>query len=100
MQPDKMSMESPSFKHLGGNDYAFEGVIKNQSDSLMSAPALELTLTDDIDMPVIRKIITPEDMRLTSPMRDRRAQSFEVRFSLDPEASSKIIGYRAFLFYP
>jgi hypothetical protein len=45
MQPEKMSMESGSFKHLGGNDYAFEGVIKNQSDSLMSAPALELSLT-------------------------------------------------------
>lgn len=100
MQPEKMSMESGSFKHLGGNDYAFEGVIKNQSDSLMSAPALELSLTDEIDMPVIRKIITSEDMGLSSPMRDHRAQSFEVRFSLEPEASSKINGYRAFLFYP
>lgn len=100
MQPDKVSMESGSFKHLGGNDYAFEGVIKNQSDLLMSAPALELSLTDEIDMPVIRKVITPDDMGLTSPLRDHRTQSFEVRFSLDPESSSKINGYRAFLFYP
>ena len=100
MQPDKVSMESGSFKHLGGNDYAFEGVIKNQSDLLMSAPALELSLTDEIDMPVIRKVITPDDMGLTSPLRDHRTQSFEVRFSLDPQASSKINGYRAFLFYP
>ena len=100
MQPDKVSMESGSFKHLGGNDYAFEGIIKNQSDLLMSVPALELSLTDEIDMAVIRKVITPEDMGLTSPLRDHRTQSFEVRFSLDPQASSKINGYRAFLFYP
>lgn len=100
MQPDHVSMESGSFKHLGGHDYAFEGVIKNQSDGLMTAPALELSLTDEIDMPVIRKVMTPDDMRLTSPLRDHRTQSFEVRFSLEPQAAAKITGYRAFLFYP
>lgn len=100
MQPDKVSIESGSFKHLGGNDYAFEGVIKNQSDLLMGTPALELSLTDDIDMPVIRKVITPEDLGLPAYLRNYRAQSFELRFTLEPDASSKINGYRAFLFYP
>jgi hypothetical protein len=51
-------------------------------------------------MPVIRKVISAEDMGLPEYLRNFRAQSFEVRFSLDPEASAKIIGYRAFLFYP
>lgn len=100
MKPDKLSIESGSFKHMGGNDYAFAGVIKNQSDVYLQTPSLELSLTDDIDMPVVRKVITPEDMRLPSPLRGYRAQSFEVKFSLDPETSSKINGYRAFLFYP
>lgn len=100
MQPDKVSMESGSFKHLGGNDYAFEGVIKNRSEMHISPPALELSLTDDIDMPVIRKVISAEDLGLPDPLRQHRAQSFEVRFALDPDVSSKINGYRAFLFYP
>jgi len=85
---------------LGGNDYAFEGVIKNQSELFLSEPSLELSLTDEIDMPVIRKVISPQDMGLTSPLRSYRAQSFEVTFALSPEDSSKINGYRAFLFYP
>lgn len=100
MQPNSLSIESQSFKHLGGTDYAFEGVIKNQSELLMETPFLELSLMNQMDMPVIRKIITPDDMRLTTPLRGYRAQPFEVRFSLDPEASSKINGYRAILFYP
>ena len=100
MHPDKLSIESGSFKHLGGNDYAFEGVIKNQSDVYMQTPSLELSLTDDIDMPVVRKVITPEDMGLPSPLRGYRAQSFVVKFSLGPDTSSQVNGYRAFLFYP
>ncbi len=100
MQPDKLSIESGSFKHLGGNDYAFEGVIKNRSAVSMRAPSLELSLTDDIDMPVVRKVIAPEDMGFASPLRGYRAQSFEVTFTLEPPISSNVNGYRAFLFYP
>jgi hypothetical protein len=57
-------------------------------------------LTDDIESAVLRKVFTAQELGLNDVLRARRAQSFELRFALDPTLSPLVHGYRAFLFYP
>lgn len=100
MDPAKVSIETGGFKSLGNNEFIFSGSIKNQSDWPMTTPALELSLTDDIEANVLRKVFFPQDLGLVNVIKGRRAQSFELRFTVDATASPAISGYRAFLFYP
>ena len=100
MEPNNLSIETGGFKTLGDNQYVFSGSIKNQSDWPLATPMLELSLTDDLDSAVVRKAFSPEELGLTTVLRGRRAQSFEMRFALDPALSTSVQGYRAFLFYP
>ena len=66
----------------------------------MATPMLELNLTDEVEDSLVRKAFSPEELGLTSVLRGRRAQSFELRFTLNPALSPSVQGYRAFLFYP
>ena len=100
MDPNKVSIETGGFKSLGGDEFMFSGSIKNQSDWPMATPMLELNLTDDVESSLVRKAFSPQELGLNSVLRGRRAQSFELRFSLDPTLSPAVQGYRAFLFYP
>jgi predicted Zn finger-like uncharacterized protein len=100
MSPDKVSMETGTFKRIDANLYSFEGVIKNTSEFPVWMPTLELTLTDSDDTAVVRKVITPSDMGLTDGLRASRSQGFEIKFTVDSAFASRIIGYRSVLFYP
>ena len=100
MEPSKVSIETGGFKSLGNHEFVFSGSIKNQSDWPLATPMLELSLTDDVESAVVRKVFSPEELGLTKVLRSRRAQSFELIFSLDPALSPSVLGYRAFLFYP
>jgi predicted Zn finger-like uncharacterized protein len=100
MEPAKVSIETGGLKTLGNNEFIFSGSIKNQSDWPMTTPALELSLTDDVESAVIRKVFAPEEIGLPNVLKGRRAQSFELRFTVSELLSPGISGYRAFLFYP
>ncbi len=99
-EPNKVSIETGGFKSLGNNDFVFSGSIKNQSDWPLTTPMLELSLTDDVDAAVVRKVFTVQELGLNDVLRSRRAQSFELRFTLDSALSPSVQGYRALLFYP
>jgi predicted Zn finger-like uncharacterized protein len=100
ISPEQVSMETGVFQRIDADLYAFAGVIKNLGDFPVMMPSLELTLTDDNEAVVIRKIITPLDMGLTDSLRAARSQSFEFTFMVDPAFSPRINGYRSVLFYP
>ena len=100
LDPTKVSFETGGLKTLGHNEFMFSGSIKNQSDWPLTTPALELTLTDDLEAAVVRKVFYPQDLGLMSVLKGRRSQSFELRFTTDNSVSTGINGYRAFLFYP
>jgi len=100
MEPNQVAIETDGFKSLGNHEYVFSGSIKNQSDWALATPMLELSLMDDADAAVVRKVFAPQALGLNDVLRSRRAQSFELRFSLDSSFSPLVQGYRAFLFYP
>jgi predicted Zn finger-like uncharacterized protein len=99
MDPDHVALESSRFKRAGPDTFVFEGTVKNLGDSVLSPPALELTLNAD-GSDVVRKVITPAELGLSEPLRPRGNHAFFFTFRLDPSLSPTIDGFKALLFYP
>jgi predicted Zn finger-like uncharacterized protein len=79
--------------------------IRNRARFAQDYPALELTLTDENDQPVLRRVLVPRDY-LEPP---RRAELMRNGISAGSEAALRVyldtsrtraIGYRLYLFYP
>jgi len=79
--------------------------IRNRARFAQDYPALEVTLTDENDHPVLRRVIAPRDY-LEAP---RRAEVLRQGISAGSEAAVRVyldtsrtraIGYRLYLFYP
>ena len=95
-----VAVDSSSFNKLRGNTYRFALVLKNQSALAVALPAVELTLTDTSDQPVLRRVITPLELSApaTLPSGGEWVGSVEMDIGLD--GNSRISGYRVLVFYP
>lgn len=101
-----MSIETSDLE----SDRRREGVIvlnaqiRNRAPFPQEYPALELTFTDERDLPLLRRVLTPADY-LPQASGEQTARGLaagaetSVRLHLDP-GSLRPVGYRLYLFYP
>lgn len=79
-------------------------VIRNRAAFAQDYPALELTLTDERDLAVLRRVLLPADY-LRTPASETLAQGIAggaeavLRVHLD-RGNRRAVGYRLYLFYP
>ncbi len=99
-EPDKVAIESTIFKQLADDQYSFTLSVKNQAAYFLGSPALELTLTNDEEGDVVRKVWLAEELDLPTVLKPLRTQTVEMVFSVEEPLAGKINGYRALLFYP
>ena len=105
-RPKLMSIESSDLQAEGRRDnvIVLNAVIRNQAPFAQEYPALELTLTDERDEAVARRVLLPRDYLLgTAP--ERIAQGIgagadaALRLYLDT-SGLRAVGYRLYLFFP
>jgi len=99
-EPDKVAIDSTHFKQLGEDKFSFTLSVKNQAPYFLGTPALELTLTNDEQGDVVRKVWQPQEVGLPNMLKPKRSQTVEMVFAVDEPWAGKINGYRALLFYP
>jgi predicted Zn finger-like uncharacterized protein len=100
---DLMSIDSSDLQA----DPRREGVIvlnallRNRARTVQEFPALELTLTDEADRPVLRRVLRPGDYIDKARVAQGLAAGAEaqLRVYLDP-SRARATGYRLYLFYP
>lgn len=94
-------MDGSSFVRLRGESagYQLQMSVKNTASIDIAMPALELTLTDARDQPVLRRVLLPADMAapLALPAGDVWAGEVNVQLRLD---AAQVAGYRVLAFYP
>ena len=101
-QIDAISIDSSSFNKLRGDAYRLNFTLKNQGATEVATPALELTLTDAQDRPVLRRVLLPADLG-ASPGVIGAAAEWSGSLALAVAANgtvSRIAGYRLLAFYP
>jgi predicted Zn finger-like uncharacterized protein len=101
-QIDAIAIDSSSFNKLRGDAYRLNFTLKNQSPIPVAMPALELTLTDGQDQPLLRRVLLPPDLGSHPGLI---AASAEWSGSLPVAVAgngtgARIAGYRLLAFYP
>jgi hypothetical protein len=104
-RPEMMSIESSDLQGdpRRENIIVLNAVLRNRAPFPQEFPALELTLNDDADRPVVRRVLGPLDY--LGATRANLAQGLaagaeaSVRVNLDA-GPARATGYRLYLFYP
>ena len=105
-RPELMSIESSELQADPRRDnlIVLNAVIRNRAPFPQEYPALELTLTDEADRPVLRRVLDPvnylDSARATAvPQGIAPGAEASLRVYLDP-GRARATGYRLYLFYP
>lgn len=99
---ESIVIDSSSFSKIRGDSYRLTFTVKNSAAFALAVPAIELTLTDGLDQPVIRRVFLPSDLGLKS---DALAAGAEWPASLAMTvkaagSADRFTGYRLLAFYP
>ncbi|MFZ4480781.1 MAG: DUF3426 domain-containing protein [Rhodoferax sp.] len=100
-EKNSIVLEGASFNKITGDSYRLNFTLKNTSTVALAVPAIELTLTDSQDQPVLRRVFLPAELDLKS---DALAASSDATSSLamtvNLASAPPIVGYRLYAFYP
>lgn len=101
---ESITVESSSFSKLKGDAYLLSFVVTNSSDIPLAKPAIELTLTDSRDLPVLRRVLRPQDWDTSamslSPRGEWTGRLGLTMTGVTTEMERSISGYRLLAFYP
>lgn len=92
-------IDSSSFNKARGDSYQLTLAMKNRATTPVAMPAVELTLTDAQDQPVLRRVLLPADLAAPSELAGRGdwATSLSV---IVTTGGARVAGYRLLAFYP
>ncbi len=98
---DAVVIDSSTLARRLGNFYAFDVVLKNNADTAVATPALELSLTDTRDQVIARRVFLPTELPGTPPQLPAQGTvPVSLRLAISDTGSLGMAGYRALLFYP
>ena len=101
--PDLLSIETSNLEAdpQRANLVALNAILRNRSKLAQEYPQLELTLTDNQDRMIARRIFTPGEYAKGSNLKRGMVPNEEVTVKLYLDLGDlKAAGYRVFLFYP
>ena len=105
-KPDLMSIETSDLEsdRRQENVIVLNAVIRNRAPFAQEYPALELTLTDERDQPVLRRVLAPAEYLQNHPgpspargIAPGAETTLRMHFST---GGVRAVGYRLYLFYP
>jgi len=99
---DAIVIDNSAFSRVRQDTYRLSVTLKNQSTQPVAVPAVELTLTDGQDQPVLRRVLTARELGAPA---DTLGPSADWSTSLTlavtpPSGGNRIAGYRLLAFYP
>ncbi|UIN21857.1 DUF3426 domain-containing protein [Herbaspirillum frisingense] len=101
---DRLSLESNELQVVPPNQnvYALSIVMRNRGTSAQAWPHIELTLNNDDEKAVVRKVFRPRDYLADAGLIDSGlAADSERQIKLNFELKDALVsGYRIYLFYP
>jgi predicted Zn finger-like uncharacterized protein len=106
-RPELMSIESSDLQADSRREgiIILNAVLRNRARFAQDYPALELTLTDEGDRPLLRRVLAPRDyldpVRAPLALTEGIAPGGEASLRIYLDSSrSRATGYRLYLFYP
>lgn len=99
---EDLVIDSAAFHQVGQETFELRFAVKNKAPFALALPAIELTLTDLADQPVIRRIFTAAELGATvGSVAVAGEWSATAYFHIKAEAAGvRAMGYRLLVFYP
>lgn len=99
---ENLAIDSATFHQVGLETFELRFVVKNNAHHALALPAIELTLTDLADQPVMRRIFTPAELAVTAgTVASAGEWSATAYLRIRAEATgARAQGYRLLIFYP
>ena len=98
-QIDNVVIDSSSFNKARGDSYQLALTVKSRAAIPLAMPAVELTLTDAQDQPVLRRVLQPADLGAPAALPARGEWSTAVSVIVTT-GGARVAGYRLLVFYP
>lgn len=107
-QSEALLIESSTFNKLRPDVYRLSVTIKNNGLLELAMPSLDLALTDSQDQAIVRRVITPTELRAAATLAARGEFNGVVNVQIDKAAltgsantfAGSIAGFRVAAFYP
>jgi hypothetical protein len=100
-QIDAIAIDSSTFSSVKPGVYLLKVTLKNAAAIDLATPALELTLTDSEDQPLLRRIVMPAEFNGERPIAAGAELAAKLPVGVKPGAvQAKIAGYKLLAFYP
>lgn len=100
-QIEAIVIESSSFNKLRSDAYRLSFTLRNTGPVDVATPAMELTLTDAQDQPVLRRVLTPAELGAAGPVIAAASDwSGTVGLTVATGGTARVAGYRLLAFYP
>ena len=99
---DLVAIESSTFVNIRVDVYRLNFTLTNKSQIALAAPAVEVTLTNSLDQPVLRRVFYPAQWGASSPELAANVElSSSMVLAAKTEVSGdRVAGYRLLAFYP
>lgn len=92
-------IDSSSFNKARGDGYLLGLTVKNRAAIALAMPAIELTLTDLQDQPVLRRVLLPAELSAPQELPAQGEWNGTLTVQLSAGAA-RVAGYRLLAFYP
>ena len=92
-------IDSSSFNKGRGDSYQLAFTLKNRAAVPLAMPAMELTLTDAQDQPVLRRVFLPNELAAPAEMPASGEWAISVAVIVTT-GGARVAGYRLLAFYP
>jgi predicted Zn finger-like uncharacterized protein len=100
-QIDAIVIDNSSFTRVRGDLFRLGFVVRNTSASEVAAPAVELTLTDTQEKPVMRRVFQPAELGAGTVLAPRGEWSAALNLGVAAGGdNARVAGYRLLAFYP
>lgn len=101
-QIESVVIESSSFARVQEETYRLSFTLKNTADIRLAMPAIELTLTDNLEQSLVRRVLLAYELNaLSESLEPGLAKPVTATFLVKLDATSPLMaGYRLLAFYP
>ncbi|MDB5750762.1 MAG: hypothetical protein JWP65_1183 [Ramlibacter sp.] len=100
-QIEAIMIDSSGFSRLRGESYRLTFNVRNTGATRIAAPALELTLTDSQDQPLLRRVLLPQELGGPAGFIAPGSEwSGAAGVDVSPTSAGRVAGYRLLAFYP
>ena len=99
--PEFLQIEASAYDPLGEGMYRLSLTLRNRASWAIAHPAIELTITDASERPLVRRVLLPGDLGAQGEHMDAlSAQELTIYLRSTLAISPGLSGYRLTAFYP